>query len=166
MRKGKGCEERRTGRGGRALMAKPHGGKGETKKEARGAKMAERKGKKPQFPLPLRFIRRGRALRGGCPAHINCRESFLLAGKRTPPRPQRPRHRKRAIITVKTRRGRGRRSRPPAHAAHYARARPQRLKRRAHDAKTAASTVEHLMARSLVKQGEPSSGTDSWLGIN
>jgi hypothetical protein len=66
---------------------------------------------------------------------------------------------------VKTGRGRGRRSHPPDHAAHYTRARPQRLKRRARDAKTAASTVEHLMPRSLVKQGEPSSGTDSWLGI-
>jgi hypothetical protein len=30
---------------------------------------------------------------------------------------------------------RGRRSRPPAHAAHYVRSRLQRLKRRAHDAK-------------------------------
>jgi hypothetical protein len=42
MRKGKGCEERRTGREGRALMAEPHGGKGEMKKKARRAKMAER----------------------------------------------------------------------------------------------------------------------------
>jgi hypothetical protein len=74
-------------------MAKPHGGRGKVGKKARGAKMAERKGKKPSFPLLLRFINRGRALRGGCPARVNCRESFLLAGKRTPPRPQWPRHR-------------------------------------------------------------------------
>jgi hypothetical protein len=42
MRKGKGSEERRTGRGGKALMAKPHGGKGKARKKARRAKMAER----------------------------------------------------------------------------------------------------------------------------
>jgi hypothetical protein len=42
MRKDQGCEERRTGKGGRALMAEPHGGKGETKKKAQRAKMAER----------------------------------------------------------------------------------------------------------------------------
>jgi hypothetical protein len=104
-------------------MAKPHGGKDEAGKKAQGAKMAERKGKKPPFPLLLRFISRGRALRGGCPARINCRESSLLVGEWTPPLPQQPHHRKRAIITVKTSRGRRRRSRPPAHAAHYARAR-------------------------------------------
>jgi hypothetical protein len=42
MRKGKGCGEQRTGRGGKALMAKPHGGKGEAGKKARRAKTAER----------------------------------------------------------------------------------------------------------------------------
>jgi hypothetical protein len=130
-------------------MAKPHGGKDKAGKKEQGAKMAERKGEKPLFPLLLRFISRGRALRGGCPARVNCRESSLLAGKQTPPRPQRPHHRKHAIITVKTSWGRGRRPRPPDHADHYARARPQRLKRRARDAKTAASTVEHLMAGPL-----------------
>jgi hypothetical protein len=35
-----------TGRGGKALMAEPHGGKGKAGKKAQGAKMAERKGKK------------------------------------------------------------------------------------------------------------------------
>jgi hypothetical protein len=74
-------------------MVKPHGGKGKAGKKARGAKLAERKGKKPPFPLLLRFISRERALRGGCPVRVNYRESFLLAGKRTPPQPQRPRHR-------------------------------------------------------------------------
>jgi hypothetical protein len=42
MRKGKGCEEQRTRRGRRALMAKPHGGESKAKKKAEGAKMAER----------------------------------------------------------------------------------------------------------------------------
>jgi hypothetical protein len=41
MRKDQGWEERRTGKGGRALMAEPHGDKGETKKKARRAKMTE-----------------------------------------------------------------------------------------------------------------------------
>jgi hypothetical protein len=42
MRKDKGCEEQRTRRGRRALMAKPHGGESKAEKKAQGAKMAER----------------------------------------------------------------------------------------------------------------------------
>jgi hypothetical protein len=128
--------ERRTRNGRKALMATPHGGKGEAKTKAQEAEMAERKGKKPPSPPPLRFISRGRALRSGCPARINCRESSLHADERAPPRPQRPHHRGRAIITAKTSRDRGKRSHPPATPpTKRARARPRRLRRRARVAK-------------------------------
>jgi hypothetical protein len=158
--------ERRTGRGRRTQMAKPHSGEGEAKTKAHGAKMAERQGKKPSLPPPLRFISRGRALRGGCPARINCRESSLHADERAPPRPRRPHHRERAIITVKTSRDRGRRSRPPA-TPPTTRARAATTPKKARPrCETAASTVGHLMTRSLAKQGEPSSGASPWLGVN
>jgi hypothetical protein len=62
-------------------MAKAHDGKNKPKARAQGARKAKCYGKKPLFFPPLRFISRGRALRGGRPARINCRESsFSLTG--------------------------------------------------------------------------------------
>jgi hypothetical protein len=52
MRKGKGCEERRTGRGGKALMVKLHGGESEAKTKAQGAKMGSVKVKNRRSPFP------------------------------------------------------------------------------------------------------------------
>jgi hypothetical protein len=155
--------EQRTRNEGRALMATPHGDKGEAETKAQGAVMAERKGKKPPSPPPLRFISRGRALRSGCPAPINCRESSLHADERAPPRPQWPHHRGRAIITAKTCRDRGKRSRPPATPPTMrvrAAATPKKARLRC---RAAASTERHLMTRSLAKQGEPSSGANPCL---
>jgi hypothetical protein len=152
--------KRRPRNGRKALMAAPHGSKGETKTKAQGAKMAERKGKKPPSPLSLRLISRGRALRSGCPARINCRESSLHADERAPPRPQRPHHRGRAIIAAKTSRDRGKRSHPPATPpTTRACAAATREKARPH-CRAEASTVRHLMTRSLAKQGGPSSGAN------
>jgi hypothetical protein len=51
MRKGKGCEERRTGRGGKALMAKPHGGKGKEGRKHGGLKWRSAKVKNRCFPF-------------------------------------------------------------------------------------------------------------------
>jgi hypothetical protein len=163
MRKDEGGQERMTRNGGRALMATPRGGKSETKTKARGAKMAERKGKKPPPPLSLRFISRGRALRSGCPACINCRESSPHADEWTPPRLPRPHHRGRAIIAAKTSGDRGKRSHPPATPpttrAHAA-ATPEKTRPRC---RAVASTARHLMTHSLAKQGGPSSGANPWL---
>jgi hypothetical protein len=52
MRKDEGCEEQRTRRGRRALMAKPHGGESKAEKKHRGLKWRSAKVKNRRFPFP------------------------------------------------------------------------------------------------------------------
>jgi hypothetical protein len=89
------------------------------KGESAGGKNGRALRSKPPFPLSSDLYVTGVLSGVHVPRALTAGNLFLADG-RAPPRPRRPRHRKRAIITAKNRESCGRRSRLPAHAAHYA----------------------------------------------